>query len=136
MSHKLKTIDKLRDLQQTLAANSHIAEVHFTASGEHFFTAHELEARDEKGKVIKGGKKYGYLECEPQLWKVQGERKIFKMQPKHTPDAEIVETLSREDILALKVDVEKLSTKDQKALDKVLAENEALKAKSTAAGIE
>lgn len=97
MSIKKKTPEQLKDLQTTLQSNPHIEEVHFAANGDHYFTKHELEDKIKKTK-----KAYGYLNAEPILSKVQGERKIFKIGPVHTAHAEIMESISRDKILAMK----------------------------------
>jgi hypothetical protein len=102
MSVKNKLPKDTIELQQTLITCKHIEEVYFTETGEHFFSKHELV---DKGK--KTGKFYGRLSVEYQEYKTDGTRKYFKPVSIHTPEALIVETLSREEVLAIKVAVEK-----------------------------
>jgi hypothetical protein len=83
------------DLRKTVAANPHIKQVHFTESGDHFFHVHELK---EKGKGT--GKYYGHLNFQPVLQKVEGTRKIYKNGSVANPESEIVETLTRAQVLS------------------------------------
>ena len=132
MSIKKKTNEALKALQNTLIACPHIEEVHFAENGDHYFSVHEFTP-----KGAKKAKLYGRLKSAPVLKKVQGTREIFKIEPVETPEAEIIETLPRSDILAMKIDEgQELSKKDQKIVDKLQSENEALKAKLKEAGIE
>ena len=132
MSIKKKSNESIKALQHTLAVSPHIEQVHFTESGDHYFATHEFTPKGSK-KV----KLYGKLKSEPVLKKVQGTREIYKIEPVETPEAEIIETLTRAEILAIELkDSETLSKKDQKVVDKLQAENEALKAKLKEAGIE
>lgn len=89
-----KTTEQLQELKETLAICSHIEKVFFTATGDHFFTAHELL---EKGEGT--GKLYGYQKVKPVLQKVIGERRIYKHESVHTPNTLIMETLTRMEIL-------------------------------------
>ena len=101
MSIKRKSEAHLAELQDTMERCPHIEEVHFTAAGDHFFDAHEL--------VIKGkptGKKYGWLKVNPVLKKVIGERRIFKMEHVANPDALIVESLNRDEVLEYEYNAE------------------------------
>lgn len=122
MSIKLKSQKALKELQETLVIQPHIQEVHFTATGDHYLNTYELGKGKER-------KLYGRLNSQPEIVKEEGGRKIYKNISVHTPEAEIVETLTRDEILALTVAEEKMSAKEKKALDKVIAENEELKAK-------
>lgn len=92
--HK-KSEKDLQDLKDTLEICPHIEEVHFTAKGEHFFGAHKLEDKESKHN----GKLYGRLKVEKVKYKVVGEKVFFKNKSIHTPEAEIVETLSAEEVL-------------------------------------
>lgn len=107
------------DLQKTVAANPHIEEVHFTANGEHFFNVHE-----HKEKGAKTSKKYGRMALDVVPSHMDGTRQIYKQASVPMPEYEIVETLSREDVLNAKVDGGKV---DDAA--KLKAENEELKKK-------
>src|SRR5690242_2603330 len=82
------------DLQRTVKANPHIQEVHFTKSGQHFFNAHDYK---EKGQV-KG--KYGRLGVEAVHVRNEGDRKIYKNEFVPLEEYKIVETLTREEVLA------------------------------------
>jgi len=122
MSIKNKPIADLKELQETLIACPHIQEVHFTSKGLHYFNKYELDDED-------GNKRYfGYLNTSLEVYKIVGERKYFKLKSIENPKTEIVETLSRKQILALKVADEPISKKDQKLVDQLSAENESLKA--------
>ena len=132
MSINKKSQSQIKELQNTLNLCHHIQEVHFTANGDHYFHAHEFTQKGEKKPTL-----YGRLKSEPVLKKVQGTREIYKIEPVHTPEAEIIETVSREEILAMEIkDNENLTKKDQKIVDKLQSENEALRAKLKEAGIE
>lgn len=95
MSIAKKTPEQLKELKDTLRQYPHIEEVHFTDNGNHYFNKHEFI---DKGKGT--GKYYGFLNTELRVYKVVGERKFFKNQSVPRGDAEIVETLSRNDVLA------------------------------------
>jgi hypothetical protein len=84
------------ELKRTVGASKHISEVHFTASGEHFFNVHE---HVEKGKKPGAGKKYGRMKLEAVPSHVEGDRQIFKQSSVPMEEFEIVETLSRDEIL-------------------------------------
>lgn len=109
-----------QDLRDTVEANPHIQEVHFTKKGEHFFNAHEFA--DKKGGGKGKGKIYGRLGVEAVHVRNEGDRKIFKNDFVALPEFEIVETLSRDEILAAKVKGE------AKPVSEVEAENAKLKA--------
>lgn len=106
MSISKKSEEGLKALQHTLKVSPHIQEVHFTATGEHYFGAEELTPTDPKGKKTGPAKKYGYLRTEPQVSKIVGERKFFKHVSVATPEAEIVESLSRDEVLDYEFDAE------------------------------
>jgi hypothetical protein len=95
MSISKKTPEQLAELKNTLKQYPHILEVHFTDTGGHFFNKHELL---NNGK--KTGKFYGFLRTEMVVAKIVGERKFFKSQSIPTPEAEIVETLDRDEVIS------------------------------------
>ena len=97
MSSKLKSPEALAELQHTLRTNKHIEEVHFTGTGDHYFNTHELVT---KGKAT--GKFYGHLKTNHEVSKIVGERKFFKLVSVENPEALIVESLTRDEVLALK----------------------------------
>ncbi|MFL5807936.1 MAG: hypothetical protein ACJ749_00365 [Flavisolibacter sp.] len=114
-----------KELQDTVKMFPHIEDVHFTASGEHFFNVHEHQSVDDKGK--KGvAKKYGRLNLEAVHVSNDGDRKIYKNKSVPAPETEIVKSLSREEVLKAKVDV---GGKSDDAAEKLKAENEELKKK-------
>lgn len=78
----------LKALQATLRKCKHINTVYFTCTGDHYFDAHEL-----------GEKKYGYLAMEPTLIDGPQNTKLTKMKHVGVEDAEIVQELSREEVL-------------------------------------
>lgn len=84
----------LEDLKRTLVAHPHLEVVHFTVDGKYFFNTHELQ---EKGK--KTAKSYGFQRLVPTVSKVVGERKFFKNKSVHTPEAEIVNSLTADEVL-------------------------------------
>lgn len=94
-----KTEEGLKALQHTLNVCPHIQEVHFTAAGEHYFQVEELADTDAKGKKMGPTKKYGYLRTEAKVSKIVGERKFYKHASVPTPEAEIVESLTRDEVL-------------------------------------
>lgn len=83
-----KSPEQLAELQSTLEACEWIKEVHFTKDGNHYFNLHKL-----------AGKSYGFLRTKQEVAEVRGERKIYKHKSVHTPEAEITQTLSREEVL-------------------------------------
>jgi hypothetical protein len=95
MGIERKTPAQLQQLKDTLLACPHIEEVHFTDSGDHFFTVHELV---EKGK--RTGRKYGYQKLKPVVVKSQGDRRVFKHESVHTPHTLISQTRTRDEVLA------------------------------------
>jgi membrane protein involved in colicin uptake len=129
-----------KELQDTVKANPHIQDVHFTAKGEHFFDFHELKEKGS-GKVVG---KYARLGLEAVHVRNEGDRKIYKNQNVPLEDYKIVETLSREEILKAKPELskeeaslqsenEKLKAQlEQLAADKAKAEEEAKDAKAKA----
>ncbi|MGN6416144.1 MAG: hypothetical protein ACTHMC_01540 [Pseudobacter sp.] len=92
--HK-KSEQDLQALKDTLVQFPHIEELHFTAKGDHYLSAHKL---DDKASAHHG-KLYGRLKVEKVKAKVVGEKVFFKNKSVHTPDTEIVETLSSDEVL-------------------------------------
>lgn len=88
MSIKHKEQKDLEALQQTLRKCPALQEVHFTKTGDHYFEAHEHE-----------GKKYGHLNLEPRTFSQPDGAKYQKLVHTSAVDAEIVETLSRDEVL-------------------------------------
>lgn len=99
MAKHVKKISE--DLHNTLLDNEHLEEVHFTASGDHFF--HVKELKDARGKGT--GRLFGNLKTEiKQTEKVLsngGIEKKSKFIQTANKEYEIVETLSREECLEL-----------------------------------
>jgi hypothetical protein len=118
MSIKLKTPQALEELQTTLKMYPHIQEVHFAGNGDHYFVKHEMKDEKKKGT----GKFYGYLKCEQKVKKIVGERKFYAMSEVHTPETQIVETLTRDKILAM------VPKDSRPTVENLIKENEALKA--------
>ena len=85
----------LKALQATLRKCKHINTVYFTCTGDHYFDAHEL-----------GEKKYGYLAMEPTLIDGPQNTKLTKMKHVGVEDAEIVQELSREEVLEFVIEAE------------------------------
>ena len=85
------------ELKSTVAAMPHIEEVHFAKNGEHFFNVHKYVG--EKGDK-NSGKFYGRLDWKPVHVGNEGERKIYKSKATPIDELEIVESISREDILS------------------------------------
>lgn len=77
------------DLYETLEDNQHILEVYFTKDNNHFFNKHFFQGKD-----------YGFLKTEAMLDHVVGEKRFYKTVQTPNPKAEIVATLSREQILS------------------------------------
>lgn len=81
-------------LKETVQSMPHIGKVHFNKAGGHYFHVHEFGGK---------GKKYGFLKLEKtQVGKDANNRPIFKQKPVANPAAEVVETLSRDQILNAK----------------------------------
>jgi hypothetical protein len=97
MSIKAKNNKQLSELRDTLINMPHINEVHFTKDGDHFFEVHELNF-DKSGKKGLTTKKYGFLRTEIVPVMIGNDKK-YKHVNVHTPESEVVETLSREEIL-------------------------------------
>lgn len=89
-----KTRQQLEELKNTLYECPHVETVHFTESGNHYFSVHELV---DKGK--KNGNFYGHLKLEPVVHKTVGERRYYKKKSVHTPSTLIVKSMSREEVL-------------------------------------
>jgi hypothetical protein len=87
------------ELKQTVAAHPHISEVHFNRLGAHYFNVHEYEGnKDDK----RSGKKYGRFERQATHVSTEGTRKIYQNKNVPVDSEEIVETMTREQILATK----------------------------------
>lgn len=91
--HK-KSEQDLQELKDTLTQCPHIEEVHFTAKGDHYFGAHKLDDKESKHN----GKLYGRLKVEQVKYKVVGEKVFFKNKSIHTPETEIVQSLSADEV--------------------------------------
>lgn len=110
------------DLRLTLELNENIDEVHFTKTGAHFFNKHELF--DERGK--KTGKFYGWLKTQVKEIIVkdgQGKEKgVLKLVNIANPIAEIVETLTRDEVLALPdMEIEEIQQREQERTNPAMA---------------
>jgi hypothetical protein len=101
-----KTRQQLEELQNTLQQFTHIEEVHFTAKGDHFFNVHEFLEVNRAGKNMgkATGKFYGRFKIEDHEYKRVGERRFYRKVRVHTPEALIIEKLSREEVLAYEYD--------------------------------
>jgi hypothetical protein len=98
MSISKKSPAQLKELQDTLVSCPHIAEVHFTKDGNHFLNKYELHDITKNGPKP-SGKFYGHLKHDLVVSKIVGERKFYKHASVAEPKTEIVETLSRDEIL-------------------------------------
>ena len=118
MSIKNKKAEGLQDLQDTLIVHENIEKVYFTASGNHYFNQFEL--KNEKGN----SKFYGYLGSDiiPDPKNPKRSKRINIPVQK----AEIVETKTRDEILAIKVQKPVDETAE---LKKKIADLEAINAK-------
>jgi hypothetical protein len=120
---KIKEVSQ--DLRDTLLANEQIEKVHFTKTGNHYFNVHEYEervrAKDGSGySSRKTGKFYGHLltEIVEETVNLKGGAidKKMKLRLMPNPKAEIVETLTREEVLALPVYEEEMEDVPQPQL--------------------
>lgn len=119
------------DLRLTLELNENIEQVHFTKSGAHFFNVHELA--NERGK--KTGKFYGWLKTEVKeiiVKDAQGKEKgVLKLVCIANPIAEIAETLTRDEVLALPdMEFEEVEQRNAERTNPAMA-NQLLKRKYT-----
>jgi hypothetical protein len=110
------------DLRLTLELNENIEEVYFTKTGAHYFNKHEL--MDERGK--KTGKFYGWLKTvvkEIIVKDAQGKEKgVLKLVNTANPIAEIVETLQRDELLALPdMEEEEIQERDARRTNPAMA---------------
>lgn len=112
---KIKEISQ--DLHDTLEAHDHIEKVHFTKTGDHYFNVHEYEervrAKDGSGySSKKTGRFFGSMltEVVEETVNLKGGAidKKMRLRQMPNPKAEIVETLTREEVLALPVYEEEL----------------------------
>ena len=101
MSIKSKSAEELKELQDTLKKNPHILEVHFTESGSHYFDKSELT---DTGTVTgKGtGRYFGFLSTKVVIRTDKVGNKRAVNVSVENPEAEIVETLTREEVLGIK----------------------------------
>jgi hypothetical protein len=101
MSIKLKTPEDLKDLQTTIKKNEHINEVHFSENGDHYYDKHELtDTGNDKGKGT--GKYYGWLKTKSIIKTDNKGNKRSVMGSVENPEAEIIETLTRQEVLEYK----------------------------------
>lgn len=119
------------DLRLTLELNENIDEVYFTKTGAHFLNRHELI--DERGK--KTGKFYGWLKTQVKeiiVKDAQGKEKgVLKLVCIANPIAEIVETLTRDEVLALPdMELEEIQQREQERTNPAMA-NQLMKRKYT-----
>lgn len=89
------------DLRATLEQGENLEQVHFTKTGAHYFNVHEYV--EQGGK--KTGRLFGFLHTkvvEVATKDSRGNTKsTLKLVTVPNPKAEIVETLTREEVLAL-----------------------------------
>lgn len=76
------------DLWDTIDQSPHIEEVYFSRDNKHFFNKHELD-----------GKYYGFLKVQQVKSHSVGDKQYFKLKKVANPATEIVETMTREEIL-------------------------------------
>lgn len=114
-----------QDLHDTVEANEHIEQVHFTKNGDHYFHVHEYEERvrtkDGSGySNKKTGRFFGWLKTEvvEETINLKGgaidKKSRLRMMP--NPKTEIVETLTRDQVLALPVYEEEMEVVAQPQL--------------------
>lgn len=107
------------DLYDTVEQSEHLSEVFFTKDNRHYFNRHELN-----------GKYYGFLKLEQVKTHAVGDKQFFKMKPVANPETEIVETMTREEILASEpVEVAEIFITGSRARAKAKAEKVVAKAK-------
>lgn len=106
MSIKLKTTEDIIELQNTLKKCPHIQDVHFTENGSHYFDKHELtDTGNDKGKGT--GRFFGYLNTKTVIrTDKMGNKRAVNVSVEN-PEAEIVETLTREEVLGMKIKKQK-----------------------------
>lgn len=105
---KIKEVSQ--DLHDTLESADHIENVHFTKTGDHYFNVHEyverIKSKDGTGySNRKTGRFFGHLltEVVEETVNLKGGAidKQLKVRLTANPKCEIVETLTREEVLAL-----------------------------------
>lgn len=125
---KIKEVSQ--DLHDTLEINDHIEKVHFTKTGDHFFNVHEYEerirAKDGSGySSKKTGRFFGHMltEVVEETVNLKGGAidKKMRLRLMPNPKAEIVETLTREEVLALPVYEEEMEAVPQPQLPQMRA---------------
>jgi hypothetical protein len=119
------------DLRLTLELNENIEEIHFTKTGAHYFNVHELMT--ENGK--KTGKFYGWLKTEVKEVMIKDPRgkakPTLKLINVENPIALIVETLQRDEVLALPdMELEEIEQRNAERVNPALA-NQLTKRKYT-----
>jgi len=98
-----KTPEQLASLSATLKSSPHIQKIYFDKQGHHFFHAHEHE-----------GKKYSRVELERVITGYRGNEAVIKTVGKAKPEYELVETVSREEILSFETEIKTDSKKSSK----------------------
>lgn len=89
------------ELQETLKAYPNIKEVHFDARGRHYFNVHSLRAGHKDETVSLYGQGYeGFRRVIPGEWNVDKLKEVISFGE---AESKIVETVSREDVLAVVV---------------------------------
>ena len=125
---KIKEVSQ--DLHDTLEVNDHIEKVHFTKTGDHFFNVHEYEervrAKDGSGySSKKTGRFFGHMltEVVEETVNLKGGAidKKMRLRLMPNPKAEIVETLTRDEVLALPVYEEEMESVPQPQLPQMRA---------------
>lgn len=87
-------------LKQAVKDLPHVKEVHFTGTGAHYFHVHAFGSKN---------KQYGHLKLErTQVGTDGNNRPIFKQKHAENPATEIVETLTRAQVLKADTDAEDL----------------------------
>jgi len=103
MSITSKTPEQLASLTATLKSCPHIQNVYFDKQGRHFFHAHEHE-----------GKQYSRIELERVITGYRGQEAVVKAVGKVKAENELVEEVSREQILSFETDLKTDSKKSPK----------------------
>lgn len=110
------------DLRLTLELNENIEEVYFTKTGAHFFNKYELV--DERGRKTK--RFFGWLKTRVKeiiVKDAQGKEKgVLKLVDVENPATEIVETLTRDEVLALPdMEIEEIQQREQERTNPAMA---------------
>ncbi len=83
-----------KSLQNAVKDLKHVNKVFFNSAGGHYFHVHNFE-----------GKQYGFLKRDNVVvgQDPNTQRNIFKSKPVANPDAEVVATMTRKEVLNAKI---------------------------------